>query len=549
MFVAFFSFIFLLTSLYGYSAFFKLLTTKSVQLKNVDIEVRNIDILYGIFFLVTLLLLLHFFLALKIIVYPIFLIGFFLFIFYLKKKIIKLKNFRLILLINFLVILINSSNGPTYDTQLYHHQLLNWNYNYKIVMNLVLLDDRMAMVSPWQLFLSLGNIKIFELTYALLFNFIPVYILISEVLNSFEKKIKDYKIFIILSSLFVLFYSLIHPFGNGIILMHLGSLGSEFPAMIFFILLIYFYLKNLQFSRVEYRRYILILSTLVVFCRISYFPILLLPIFLEFQKKFFFKEIFFKLFIVSSFFLWIVRSLVNNGCMLFPVKFTCFGFKNYLSPENINEYSNIVKSFARTAPTNEKFMDLNYSIYTYEWFIPWFKNYFLSNSLTQIFFIIIFIIIIPFIFNITETKKIKKNILLLILAHILCFVLWLQAPDIRFILGLFITLPILLIVNLIPKYIYKHFIKIKIFFLFILVGLLFKNHENLNYVFDKNIFLRSYNYENFNYVKNVGNMKVYRNTSDDGFCYDIQPICKINDNHNFLIEKNKFGYLKFIEEN
>ena len=62
MFVAFFSFIFLLTSLYGYSAFFKLLTTKSIQLKNPDIEVRNIDILYGVFFLVTLLLLLHFFL-------------------------------------------------------------------------------------------------------------------------------------------------------------------------------------------------------------------------------------------------------------------------------------------------------------------------------------------------------------------------------------------------------------------------------------------------------------------------------------------------------
>ncbi|RPG58301.1 MAG: hypothetical protein CBD95_002135 [Flavobacteriales bacterium TMED235] len=235
--------------------------------------------------------------------------------------------------------------------------------------------------------------------------------------------------------------------------------------------------------------------------------------------------------------------------MLFPVKFTCFGLKNYLSPENINEYSNIVKSFARTAPTNEKFMDLNYSIYTYEWFIPWFKNYFLSNSLTQIFFIIIFIIIIPFIFNIPKMKQIKKNILLLILAHILCFVLWLQAPDIRFILGLFITLPILLIVSLIPKYIYKYFIKIKIFFLFILVGLLFKNYENLNYVFDKNIFLRNYNYENFNYVKNVGNMKVYRNTGNNGFCYDIQPICKINDNHNFLIEKNKFGYLKFIEEN
>ena len=190
MIVSFLSFIILLIVLYGYSAFFKSTLDNSKIKSHKALEVINTDIIYGLFLLIVILIFFHFLLPLKYLIFPIFFLGLLLFIYYIKKKIFKFENINLILLITFIVFFINSSNGPTYDTQLYHHQILNWNSGYKIAMNLVLVDGRMGIVSPWYLFLSLGNIKFFDSIIALIFNFVPVYIFTSEAVNSLKKKIR-----------------------------------------------------------------------------------------------------------------------------------------------------------------------------------------------------------------------------------------------------------------------------------------------------------------------------------------------------------------------
>ena len=548
MLVSFLLFIILLLVLYGYSAFFKTLLTNS-KLKTGIIEVINMDIIFGLFFLLTILIVFHFFLPLKYLIFPIYFLGLLFFIYYNIKKVFNFINFNLILFVTFVIFFINSSNGPTYDTQLYHHQLLNWNYSYKITMNLVLVDDRMGMISPWYLFLSLGNLKFFNSLFALVFNFVPVFILISETINSFKQKLDLSKLYIVLSSLFIIFFSLIHPFKNGIIMMHLGSLGTDFPAMIFFILIIYYFLKNFENKKNKYLRYVVILSTLTLFCRISYLPILILPLYLIFSKKFLLREIHFNILIALSFFFWFSRSLVNNGCLIFPVKFTCFGFNSYIPIDKIGQYSTVVKSFARTAPEHKKFMDLDFSINSNDWFIPWIKNYFFTSSLTQIFFVVTSIFLIPFILKIFKSKNNYFKIFILILMYILTFFLWLEAPDIRFALGLLISMPIVLISFLASEKYYKYFDKLKYFFIFILFVLILKNYENYSNIFEKNIYVRNYNYKNFKVVKEVNGIKVVRNSDSNGFCYNTKHICKINEYYNFTIEKNKFGNLKFKEIN
>ena len=130
-----------------------------------------------------------------------------------------------------------SSNQANYDTMLYHHQLVNWPFLNKIPINFVIADIRLGMVSPWQLFLSLFNFKLFNYQVSILINFIPYLFLFLIAINSIniqKKSFSDY--FIIISTFFILVFSIIHPFGNGIIMMHIGSLETDSIAMIFFIL-------------------------------------------------------------------------------------------------------------------------------------------------------------------------------------------------------------------------------------------------------------------------------------------------------------------------
>ena len=82
-------------------------------------------------------------------------------------------------------------------------------------------------------------------------------------------------------------------------------------------------------------------------------------------------------------------------------------FEGYISHDKIEQYANIVKSFARTVPEYKNMMNLDYSINSFSWFIPWFKNYFLITSITQIF------LILTIVFYLLIVKNLKKRIRLL----------------------------------------------------------------------------------------------------------------------------------------
>ena len=536
-------------SIYGYSYLFRIILNNSFNKNLYNKSFNNQDLIYGIFFIILILLFLHFLFPIK---YLIFLIplGIVVFIYSIIKSHYKIKDLKLNFFFLFLVLFVVSSNGPTYDTQLYHHQILNWNYNYKISLNLALLDDRMGMISPWQLFLSLGNFKIFGSYAANLFNFIPISLIFINFFEVLKKVKKISSIFLILSVLYIFLFSLIHPFQNGTILMNLGSLGSDLAGMCFYILAFFYFFKTFEENKIEYYNLNLICVLLAIFCRISYFPLIFLPMFLIINKK---NLIFnkFNILIFFTFIFWLLRSILNNGCLIFPVKNTCLNIKGYLAVDQIEIYSNTVKSFARTAPEYENFMNLEYSINTLNWLIPWFQDYFLKTSITQIFFGLFLVFLIPFVLKLLN---IKKNLFIIIFGCItvftFSFILWLQAPDVRFSLGLFITLPVFLICFSLNN---NLFIKIinssdKMLFL-IFVLLVLKNYSNYQYLIDKNYLQRNYNYSNFKTYKNTSNYKIVKNESQGGFCYDISDVCKTGNNFNFYIKKTIFDYIIFKSNN
>ena len=82
-----------------------------------------------------------------------------------------------------------------------------------------------------------------------------------------------------------------------------------------------------------------------------------------------------------------MKNILNSGCLLFPVSLTCFETSWSIGNEQIEKYSNIVKSFARDTPERSRYTDFDYTINTFQWVLPWLKEYAFKNALIQISFL------------------------------------------------------------------------------------------------------------------------------------------------------------------
>ena len=255
--------------------------------KNFDflIKIDYSIVLIGIYFAIFLSFIWHLIFPLKY--FLIFLVLILIFYsnknFHLKDNFKKIKINPITTIAIITVIFISLSNSPIYDTMLYHHQVLNWFSDFAISKNLIQIDMRLGMVSPWHMFLSLFNYKINNYNLSFVANLIPFILITLIFFQTIKQKL------ILLSDLylincyaFIIIFSLIHPFGNGILLMELGSIGTDLNAGIFFILSVYFFLKYYENmnnnKRNSYFLYLIITCSLTVFSRISYFSIFILAL-------------------------------------------------------------------------------------------------------------------------------------------------------------------------------------------------------------------------------------------------------------------------------
>jgi hypothetical protein len=522
---------------------------------NISIDINHSILLLAIYFIIFISFLWHLMLPLKYLFFFIIIAS----IIYSIKNLNFLNNLRKIKINLFYVIFIvififvSLSNTPIYDTMLYHHQVLNWFSDFAISKNLIEIDIRLGMVSPWHMFLSLFNHKINNYNLSFVANLIPFVILTLISIQALEKKLSSLSDFFLINCYaFIIIFSLIHPFGNGILLMELGSIGTDLAASIFFILSVYFFMKFYESENQNQKDlfflYLIITCTLTFFSRISYVSIyiLLLPILLNSLNKKYILIL--SVFLALPILLFVIKNILTSNCLIFPIYQTCdlIGLDSY--KELVRKYNENIISFQRSSPNHELFGNFESTNNTFLWFKPWFLNFFLKTSIFQIsYFIIIILSLIIFIDKFT--KKIinfnLNNFYIILFLFLISNIIWLIAPDARFSYGFLISFSMYLSSILCKNFskLYKSQIKNVVFIGIFLLCL--KNYSNYEYLLklNKSDF---YDYSKLIMIKKDKDLYIFKSNHDEKFCYDIKNVCIGKDKVNFKIY-NEFLFNKAIK--
>ena len=530
----------------GYSYFFKLI----ILPKSSDKNFYNLDILYGIFLLIFVSLILNLFFPLKIFLIPIVLLGIVFFLLCLKRKHLKVKLFFYFLL-TFFFAFISYRHGNNVDSPMYHLQIIKWISAEKIIIGLTNLEIRFGSNSLWFYLISLFQLKINNFNTIYIFNFIPLVILLYETIN---KKISLSYLYLISCLSFLIFFSYLHPFSNGVILNHLRNPELDIPGMTFFILSFYFFLNCLEKKDIDRLRLLVLSSIICLFIKISYIGVVLFPvtILIFYFKKDIFKFISqkFSLFILFVILIWLLKNILISSCLVFPISLTCFETGWTVGTEQIEQYSKIIKSYARDTPDRSKYSDFSYTINSFQWFLPWLKEYAFKNALIQISFFLAFISTI-FLFLFGYGKKLssieqKKFYNLGCIVLIINLLIWFQAPETRFGWGLFITigcfpLSILAFYNMQFKNLIFKYIQYPLLIFMLLM--FFDNRSNFNF---KNLITmgeKNFDYSKIVKFQNYSGKDFY--LSKDWKCYDFEEICVNSPKEKYILVEKK-GYLVFL---
>ncbi|WP_440912509.1 LIC_10190 family membrane protein [Candidatus Pelagibacter sp.] len=535
--------LFLILIITGYSFFFK-----NFIIKN-DNDVSNLDLLYGIIFLILLSTVLNLLFPLKYFFYITVFFGFVFFISALKKKKINI-NFTYHLLILFSLTFIVYSHGNNVDTPMYHLQIIKWLHSEKVVFGLSNLEIRFGLSSLWFNLLALLKFKLNDYTNIYTFNLIPFTILIYQI---FDKKKSLSYFFITLSISFLLLFSLIHPFANGIILNHLHNTDLDTVGMVFFILSFFLFIKFFEEQDIKILRLLVISSSICIFIKLSYISasIFILVSIIIFHKKNLiqiFKENI-NIFIIILFLVWLIKNLIISGCLIFPVISTCINLDWTPNINDIEFFSNETKGFARDTRDRLRYTDFNHTIYTLDWLMPWFKDYVLNTSFIIIsFFVTISSLFFLCIFNYIKFLNIDFSTkiidyLIIFLVFIPCFYIWFQAPEIRFGWGIFISLSCFSVAILMFHIKFNKIFKLWIFQfvpITLLCLLLIDNSKNFSVQNFINPYIKNINYSQIVKINSINGFEIYKSTNWQ--CFDFDKICINSEKEKYDIHK-KYGYL------
>lgn len=538
----------ILLSLFGYSFFYK----KIINRKN-KFQIYNSEIFYGILLVIFFSLFINFFFPLKFFTLPIVIIGLAFFLFGIKNKIFQIKfsyYFYIIFLINFFIYY----NGPNVDSPLYHLQTLNWMILNKINLGITNLNIRFGVNSSWHSFIALMNISLSNISLKYYLSTIMFSILSYEVF--FKKKFETEDIFLFLSVSFILTFALIHPFVNGPILNHLGNPEVDTVAMFLFIFSFYYFIKiydnnftDLN-SSINIFIVIIFLAVTTKLSNISLIFLILIIIFLNKDYKIINTS---NIIVGITSLFWLFRSFLISGCFIFPIKKTCLEtpWSDLAATEFI---AKVIQSYTRDTRLRIKWTDFDHTLNSYDWFLPWFNDYFLNTSLLKISaslsilssMFLIFLLILR-VLRKKNIKNFKRNYFIPVLAFFLISIyIWHKAPEIRFGSGLIISLPCFLLTLIIIKLkLNNHFTHYKtlttVIVLFSFVGL--KHIKNFDFKHLIVVNKGSKNYEYIEKIAEVDGIEIFQSLKSK--CGDFPKICVNKKKENYKII-NKFGYRIFL---
>ena len=537
----------ILLSIFGYAFIFK-----KIIKKDSFYPVNNYDFFYGLFIIVLLSIFINFFAPLKFFSIPVIIIGLLLFLYGKNIKIYNV-NFIFYLIIISIVSFFSYFNGSNVDSPVYHLQVLKWMSEHKISLGLTNLEMRLGNNSSWHSLLALMDFgfKTWSTKYYL--SNILIAVITVQVIS--QKTLSLSNLFLFLSVCYLVLFSYLHPFNNGIILNHLGNPEVDIASMILFFFSIYLFLKLVETNFIS--KELIDLLSIVIFLsistKLSNIGLVLIPLYIFFKHKqyFFLNSIHYAIILASL--LWTTRSFLISGCFLFPVKSTCFSTPWLESVDKIEHFSKIIMGFARDTRLRDKYTNFDYIIDSNQWILPWFNDYFLNTSLLKISAALLFLSIILAILFLILNKSfyihniIKKNFLFIFIYFFIAILIWFQAPEIRFGWGWIIALPCLVISGLIFHLPFIKNIK-KLYFSSVLAGLFillaFKHLEKFqiqNLILNKKI----YSYEKIVKIGNYNNVEFYQSTNHQ--CLDFIKVCVNQPKKKYGI-LSKFGYKIYLSE-
>ncbi|MDC1254239.1 hypothetical protein N8Z35_04800 [Pelagibacteraceae bacterium] len=449
------------------------------------------------------------------------------------------------------MIFISHGNGISYDSQLYHLQTIQLNNNYKTIFGIGNLQPHYGMNSSWHSFLGLINYNYKNVNLIYLANISLFALFINELFSkNFDINKKLSNAFLALSILYIFSYSYFHPNGNGTILNNLGSPEADTVSMVFFILALYLFLLNIESKTINHFYLFSLSIFLIITIKISYIGIFLFFIYIIYNKNknYYFNKINF--FILISTLLWFVKSIFLTGCLIFPIKQSCIKTSWSMNFDSVESHSKIIQSFARDTPLRAKFTDFDFTLNSYQWVIPWFKEYFLNTEFLYISFLIIIIniiilLVIFFFKNYNNNINIENTYFFVIVILFLNLIIWMRAPEIRFGYGSIISLVSLLSAMILIKFKLKMINK---FFYYIVILLSFvpitlKNKDNF-YTFKDYSFVRNFVTSDFKMIYKTNNYKVYQPNSS--FCNNFDGFCTYQGYKVSIDNMNDYLFIKEI---
>ena len=540
MLLAIFSNYLLLLVILGYS-----FLLKKIAFNSSDVVIKNIDILYGLSLIIFISLFFNFFIPLIYLKPAVIILGFLIFIYAAYRKIFKI-NFFLYFVIIFLTTFIAFYSNMNVDSPMYHLQVIKWLSFHKISFGLSNIEIRLGFNSSWHSIVALLDLSFnkFSAKY-----YISALILSSLIYETVRHRLKiNYSdIFLYLTISFLIFYSFLHPFKNGVILNHLGNPERDIVGMLFFFLIIFFFYKIKENSK-DNKNYINLLILSLFLCistRLMMLPMTILLVFILLKDKNYKVINFMTIFLFITSILWVLRSFFLSGCLFFPFYQTCLKTSWATNVKEVQFFVEEAMRISRTLPTRNGVTDINFSLHSYDWIPQWINDYFLSAALLQIgAAIIVSTIILLVIISSLNKYKSKKiinmsNFLIFTSLITIIFLWFISAPEARYALGPLISLPCFFIILLFKKLNLNEFFIMKYTKLSFIMGtlLLLLVSKSFSYFQFKDLFIINKIVHNYSHIEKIGKFNDVNFFYGKFLCTDFKEICVNTVKKNYIIDE------------
>jgi hypothetical protein len=346
--------------------------------------------------------------------------------------------------------------------------------------------------------------------------------------------------------------------------------GNDIPAQIIFFYIVLkileIYESTINEERFEKIKAILLAFTFMTLQKVtllSTFPILLILVFYSKDNLKYFYKIIILCFCINI--LWILKNLINTGCLIYPIDITCINHLEWVASENFHgnakQVSNLSEAWSK-GWIDQKNNILSYKNYikNHEWIRVWFSKHFfvVFEKLIPLFVLMLFVV---FLKKDPISKKIiyKKEILTLIFCLLLSTLTWFfKFPIFRYgmsIISSFLIITFLFFLsNLELK---KAYPKLKVIIFICLSFFIFNNilriyGSSKMYAFTPwpKIFSQNDNKKKeYEIIKSNGK-HIILYPKDLQACYYSTDLCTHHREikKNILIKEKKYGYIQFYNK-